>query len=766
MSSPLEKTVLLILFLGLCVFMGTALGASGGLTGTVVTPEGLGLPGVTIQVEGVDSGLQRRYITGEMGVFRASDLPAGNYRVTLELDGYQRAVHDNVLVQADQIQSVELTLDWLAFTHTVEVIGSVPRAELTGPELRETAARDVGEAVGRMAGLATIRKGGIAADIVLRGYQGDNLNVLIDGVRVQGACPNNMDPTAFHVDLAEVERVEVATGPFDLKNAGSLGGVVNIVTRRPDEGFHAGLNMAVGSFGYINPSVTAAYGGDRFSAHAGFSYRRSDPYEDGSGRAFTGYANYRDDTMDSDAFRVATGWFGFSVRPAAGHRLWLTYSRQEADHVLYPYLQMDGVYDNTHRLQFGYERPGDGYHRPGIRISGFFTDVDHWMTNEYRTSSNGAPREYSMGSAAKTRYFGGRAELDLNLYTFGFEATRRNWNMETLMAGMMYMPQFAIPDVDSTTAGVYFSGRQVLSDRLMLEFGARLDHSRSDADPALANTDLYYAYQNTRRTDSDATYPTGNLSLSFQLTPELELTGGVGTTVRYPDPRELYFGLRRMGGDWVGNPELDPSRNLGVTGGFRWQRAGFFLRADLFRDQVYNFITPYNQVRQSMVPGVMNTRARSYANVDARLWGGEADASLVLGSRWYLSAGLSAVYGARDAQPELGMYSRYLAEIPPLSSRLAARYDTGRFFGELEGRFYGPQERVDTDLQEEPTPGYGLANVRMGFNFKSFKATLSLNNVFDRFYVNHLSYQRDPFRSGTRVPDPGRNLTLNLSYRF
>jgi iron complex outermembrane receptor protein len=542
--------------------------------------------------------------------------------------------------------------------------------------------------------------------------------------------------------------------------------VVNIVTRRPEDGFHAGLSMAVGSFGYVNPSATVAYGGERFSAHAGFSYRRSDPYEDGQGRLFTEYANYRDDRQDAEAFRVATGWFGFSVRPATGHRLWLTYSRQEADHVLYPYLQMDGIYDNTHRLQFGYERPGDGQGRPGLRFSGFYTDVDHWMTNEYRTSSTGAPREYSMGSAADTRYFGGRGELDLTHYTFGLEATRRNWNMETMMAGMMYMPQYAIPDVDNFSAGMYFSGRRALTDRLLLEFGARLDHSRSDADPAKANTDLYYAYQNTRRTESDATYPTAKVSLNFQFTPELEVTGGVGTTVRYPDPRELYFGLRRMGGDWVGNPELDPSRNLGVTGGVRWQQSGFSLRADLFRDQVYGYITPYNQVRQSMVPGVMNPRARSYANVDARLWGGEAEASLVLGSRWYLSGGLAAVYGSKETYPELDIRSEYLAEIPPLSSRLAARYDTGRFFGEVEGRFYGRQDRVDTDLLEESTPGYGLANVRLGFNYRSFKASLSLNNLFDRYYINHLSYQRDPFRSGTRVPDPGRNLTLNLAYRF
>jgi len=41
-----------------------------------------------------------------------------------------------------------------------------------------------------------------------------------------------------------------------------------------------------------------------------------------------------------------------------------------------------------------------------------------------------------------------------------------------------------------------------------------------------------------------------------------------------------------------------------------------------------------------------------------------------------------------------------------------------------------------------------------------------VHNIFDRFYYENLSYQRDPYRSGTRVYEPGRNLFVNVSYRF
>jgi iron complex outermembrane receptor protein len=62
--------------------------------------------------------------------------------------------------------------------------------------------------------------------VVLRGFQQGDINVLIDGARIYGACPNHMDPPASHVDFAEIQQVEVTKGVFDIRSQGSLGGVV------------------------------------------------------------------------------------------------------------------------------------------------------------------------------------------------------------------------------------------------------------------------------------------------------------------------------------------------------------------------------------------------------------------------------------------------------------------------------------------------------------------------------------------------------------
>ena len=162
----------------------------------------------------------------------------------------------------------------------------------------------------------------------------------------------------------------------------------------------------------------------------------------------------------------------------------------------------------------------------------------------------------------------------------------------------------------------------------------------------------------------------------------------------------------------------------------------------------------------------MNASARSYANVDATLLGGEVNAVATLTDRLFLSGDLSYVRGSQDRQPALGILSTNLAEMPPLRGRAGLRYDTGRFWAEAEGIFTAAQTRVDTDVKEDTTAGWGIANLRLGANVGGFVLTAGVANLFDRFYYEALSYQRDPYRSGIRVPEPGRMFFANVGWRF
>ena len=87
--------------------------------------------------------------------------------------------------------------------------------------------------------------------------------------------------------------------------------------------------------------------------------------------------------------------------------------------MLYPYLMMDALWDDTDRANLRYEATGLGARRASVRVQGYFTQVDHWMTDERRTSSLAKPRDYSMGTRADTRTAGGKAEAVLGGLTVG-----------------------------------------------------------------------------------------------------------------------------------------------------------------------------------------------------------------------------------------------------------------------------------------------------------------------------------------------------------
>jgi iron complex outermembrane recepter protein len=197
-----------------------------------------------------------------------------------------------------------------------------------------------------------------------------------------------------------------------------------------------------------------------------------------------------------------------------------------------------------------------------------------------------------------------------------------------------------------------------------------------------------------------------------------------------------------------------------------WQHSGGTVTASAYYESLRNWITLYDQARVNMVPGVMNTVAKSYTNVDARLWGGELEATQTLGDRVFLSSSVTWTRGEKNTDPARKVFSQNMAEMPPLTGRLALRYDSGRLYAETEGVFAAAQDRVDTDLQEKPTAGWGILNLKLGTTLAGFRVQATLANVFNREYQEYLSSVRDPFRAGVYIKEPGRSLSVAVSRQF
>ena len=121
---------------------------------------------------------------------------------------------------------------------------------------------------GAFGGLASVR---------IRGAGSDQTLVLLDGVPVG-------DPTSVGggydlsiLDAADIDRIEILKGPQStLWGSEAIGGVVNIITKRPEEGLSARLFVEGGSFATFRGGASAAGKSDRGDFRLSVSGIRSD----------------------------------------------------------------------------------------------------------------------------------------------------------------------------------------------------------------------------------------------------------------------------------------------------------------------------------------------------------------------------------------------------------------------------------------------------------------------------------------------------------
>ena len=110
---------------------------TGTLQGTVTDRSGAVLPGVTVTIRNVETGLERSVVTNESGTFNAPFLPLGRYRVTAELSGLGSQRHDNVPINLNETTKVDFVID-PQMTESITVNAEAPRINVTDGEVKQT----------------------------------------------------------------------------------------------------------------------------------------------------------------------------------------------------------------------------------------------------------------------------------------------------------------------------------------------------------------------------------------------------------------------------------------------------------------------------------------------------------------------------------------------------------------------------------------------------------------------------------------------------
>jgi hypothetical protein len=131
---------LLVVLAAPAAALAQAQAANGNIEGTVRDSSGAVLPGVTVTVTNLDTGVSRVAVTNESGVYRALLLTLGNYAVTAELEGFKKYEQTGLALAAGQTITVDVAMSVGGVTEVVSVTGATP--------VVDTAKIDVGRNLG------------------------------------------------------------------------------------------------------------------------------------------------------------------------------------------------------------------------------------------------------------------------------------------------------------------------------------------------------------------------------------------------------------------------------------------------------------------------------------------------------------------------------------------------------------------------------------------------------------------------------------------
>ena len=104
---------------------------TGAISGRVTDNTGAVIPGATIQVQNVETGLVRNTTSNAAGRYEARNLPPGSYRVTVQQSGFRTEVRSGITLSVGSETVVNLELSVGTVQERVEVTAEAPAIETT-----------------------------------------------------------------------------------------------------------------------------------------------------------------------------------------------------------------------------------------------------------------------------------------------------------------------------------------------------------------------------------------------------------------------------------------------------------------------------------------------------------------------------------------------------------------------------------------------------------------------------------------------------------
>ncbi|MGD0157810.1 MAG: TonB-dependent receptor [Terracidiphilus sp.] len=107
------------------------------INGTVTDPTGAVVSGATVTITDTDTGTKRELVTNGSGVYSAPYLTVGNYSVSVSHPGFKTTTQSGIILTADQVAGVNITLVVGQATESVTVTAGQQMVETESTALNE-----------------------------------------------------------------------------------------------------------------------------------------------------------------------------------------------------------------------------------------------------------------------------------------------------------------------------------------------------------------------------------------------------------------------------------------------------------------------------------------------------------------------------------------------------------------------------------------------------------------------------------------------------
>jgi hemoglobin/transferrin/lactoferrin receptor protein len=677
--------------------------------------------------------------------------------------GSSQSVNDSIPASAP-----EYTLEGITVrsTRIVTPLGGEPYAALVLMNDRATAGSPptVSDALGRLAGVSTVRDGMWSTDISIRGMSRSNIVSLLDYTRLEAA--NDIAGKLSLMDPADLERVEVVKSSGSvLYGSGALGGVVNFISKRArvtDHVQHAlefRSSATSGNRG-LGQHVAWEHSSEWFGARLSGGYRTAGNTMTPAGELSN--SQFNDFSVNGSA----------RLKTVGDQSMLLLYQRSQSENTGIPGSSAISASADARFTLSRRELTGIEYSIPNMITSIPLTTLRAYRQEIVRNVEIVQNPTLTLRPRATHTTYGGQIEsMTLpranHVLTVGVEFWQRSLDSRReridKSKGILIGEQ-PIPTSSYMSASLYAQDEWILSkNHTSMVLGARHDWIRVNNDLAwnpeytvsletgIRSADNRALLWNSRHAHDESW--SAMAGVHHSLTSSAGISFLATTAFRSPSLEERYQFIDLGSSVRIGNPNLQPERSLALNVSATIRGRDVNVRGDVFLNTLRDLVTE--------VPGEYEGRpALVKVNIgEARLTGFELTSEYRLSGAFTINTSVAYVRGVDRRTGE------HLPRIAPLRGELEFVLSS-EDLGSAHFLFSGSRAQNALAPGEQRTAGYGVvdagvmsAPVRLGDVVCSVRA--GVENVFNHAYQDHLSTLR-----GIVKLEPGRNFYLTLSVGF